>query len=378
MFNGGFMGNGAGQLQPQQLQPQGDGMLGNIMQFLQSPEGRGLTQGLLAAGNPSMTTPTPTLGGALGQGLALGEQYRSVHDKKELEKARLELDRLYKTGMLSYHEKELAQRQLESHANQGLKREELELDKQYKGAQIDKILQEAEQRRKRTEWLQSYASGSGDVSNDGSPATDDEAERKRRVGALTALGYDEEAAKVYAEKREKDPAQHATGATISASQESIKTIDSAVRELESLKKNKIVEISSLPGGRYAAEMLNRTQYELMDKAIGNAAKVYAQAKTNGKPTESQIHEAKNILSPAAGETQAEWEKRVDSLMVALDEDKEYQSSIVKPLGDGEKTKKLTYKDILKKYSAEDLQYTAKKRGLTFDQLVDKLIEQGSE
>jgi hypothetical protein len=63
--------------------PQG-GMLGNLLNFLNSPQGSGLTQGLLAASNPSMTQPTMSLGGALGQGLQLGSKYQDLDRKRKL------------------------------------------------------------------------------------------------------------------------------------------------------------------------------------------------------------------------------------------------------------------------------------------------------
>jgi hypothetical protein len=181
---------------------------GGLLDFLKTPEADGLIQGLLAASQPSMTQPTQSFGGAIGNGMALGKQYRAQHDKTELDKASHELEKLYKTGMLDVHRGQLA------------------LDKTTKS---QALAQKEAQRQAIIDIINAPSDNAGTAIGGIS------AEQKRRAAIALAGGRDDEAAKILSEKTMEN---EATRATLTQNQGVVQSIDNVLPVLDDLSNEK--------------------------------------------------------------------------------------------------------------------------------------------
>lgn len=344
------------------------------MAFLQGPQAQGLAQGLLSQAAPSMTEPR-SLGLGLSRGMGLANQYEQAHKLQKLKEAEHELEKFYKSGMLDLNKQELAQKAKEHAAqlaqsgqhhkeNLSLKQQELALEQEYKTAQIQKILDEAEQRRKRIEFLQKYANGEGLGT---SSSTDYDTDKKQRVGILTALGYDEEAAKVIAEKKEKNPTEAPTTSFITTNQEVIQAADNAIPIIDKILAG---DIPGAITGHLSPNAKADYESDVITLAEGLL-------KARGLPgTEGTLKKIIETVQIKPFESEEAYRKRLEGVKKEILERRERAAKIT-PVGSKEKgpKKKATYKDILAKHSVEDLEFTAKKRGITFDQLINKLIEQ---
>lgn len=203
--------------------------LGGILKFLQSPQAKGLTQGLLAQAAPSMNEPR-SLAGGLSQGLMLGSKYEDIDRGRKIEEGQLDLDKLYKTGMLDINKGVLDINKGVLDVNRG------ELDISKSRLELDRATKEQELVQKEAQRKLLMGILSGNVAPDGSKITD---EQRQRAATLAAGGFVEEAFKVLTEKAEKNPADTPTKAVITQNQQVSQAVDNIVPQIDELLKTDV-------------------------------------------------------------------------------------------------------------------------------------------
>jgi len=211
-----------------------------LLKFIQSPEAMGLAQGLLEGSQPSMGQPN-TFSSGLASGLGNMQKIDKESRDRLLEAARVEILK----GQLDV-----------SRGTLGLEREKAALAAKLK-----------EQRQKQ---LLDLLSGNTDSVGGYAPT----AEQKERAAILAAGGYDEEAYKVLTEA---DPSKAATTATITASQEQLRSLDSAIPALEKLKDIKQPDIPGVIGGQLYTSLTSPSETRIAEKKIKDVAKDYLSA-----------------------------------------------------------------------------------------------------
>lgn len=351
-----------------QSQAKPPGVLNNFLEFLQSPEASGLSQGLLAASQPSMTMPTQNLGGALGQGLALGKQYRTQKEKQELEQAQHELEKLYKTGMLDIHQQELAQsmlkhqqelaqRKVEHEANHGLKREELDLEGEYKQAQIGKLLQEAEQRKAQQAFLSSVLSGDdGNGGGSTSPLEGLSDEQRKRAATLAGAGFTEEAFKVLTEK---NPENSPTKTTLTNNQQVAQAVDNVIPQIDDLLKIDVpFQTPNIWGAGRLTSLWSPAKQADYEAKVAGITDQLVNALNLPKTNES-IHLVEKMVRKQPNEGDASWHKRLKHLKGDLKKRQINAYKIAPPVGADKKSKKQSLANKpASDYSVEELEAIA--------------------
>jgi len=197
--------------------------------------------------------------------------------------------------------------------------------------------------------------GDGDSGGEGSSLSSKlSSEQKQRLLLAYGLGGPEAAARV---ATEQDPTLVPTTSTITNTQEQLRSIDAAIPALERLKELDQPDIKPIPGGSLLSSLTNPTKTGVARKAIKDIAKDYLSAKQTNI-TDSSIKAAVDVLSKAPGETQEQYNERIDGIIEDLESKRSYASSVVKPVRPVERKSKpkasITKNKNAKEYTDEEL------------------------
>lgn len=284
----------------------------NFGDFLRSPAALGLAQGLLAGSQPSMTQPS-SFGGALAQGLGLANQYQMAAQQDAYRRQQDALNNQRLQEQLGLSKEEL-----------GLRREKQAQDtllSQFKMQQLNREQKLKEQQRS---ILQKALTGA--------PAaeTGDESfskEQRRRASILAATGDMEGAAKILAEKPEKNPIDEPTKQIITSNQSIIQAVDNVLPQLEELKKMKIPSqafgIASLIGGG------KQTAYERKAAAITEQLMSAMKLAQSDKGLEL----AKKLTKRGAFESMANYHKALEEVERDLKERRKRARAVTSAVGE---------------------------------------------
>lgn len=259
-----------------------NGGFSRLSNFLSSPQGLAFAQGILSGLQPSMTTP-PTLGGALSQGfggalqqnqveqqLAMQEQMRKMQERKLGLEEQMARERM----------KQMQQAQTMQEQQSGL---------------LGKMLQ---------------PEGGSDL----------DPEQKRRAAILYQMGDLEGAAKILAEKTEKDKSAEPTQQFLTQNQKVIQSADNAVSTIDKILEGNVPW--KLPFG---------VTFSPNDKALykSNVVSLAENLMTarNLPQTEGALKEMMRVVERQGGETEKSYKNRLRELRNEILERKKSASEI---------------------------------------------------
>jgi len=361
----------------------GGGLLGpskarkpiGLLDFLSSPQGLALAAGLLEEGSPSFTH-VPSFGTGLARGFGNMQKINQFETEQELERDRLEQQRLLEQARLEI---------LRGHLD--VDRSKLDLDRMTK----EQILA---QKERQAALLNSLLGGGESVG-----ATSANDNRSQRAAILAAAGYTEEAFKVLTEKPTIDPTNVPTKAVITQNQQVSQAVDNVIPQIQDLIKEDVpIQSPDIFGLRKATSLLSpekQARYEAKVASVTDT--LVAALKLPG--TNESIALVGKMVRKQFGESDDAYHKRLEDLIKDLEErkrnalnvtravgqkieDKKSSETSVeslteepaKPTNTKELVKKLLDKSWQSKYSAEDVEATAKKYGITPDEVIRRLEE----
>ena len=280
------------------------GFLEGFNKFAQSPEARGLAQGLLAGSQPNMNQPV-TFGSALAQGLQQAHSYADLDRQRKLQEQQLqqqvnkdEFKKIRDQEKLAIDKDTLASRQ-------ALHR-----------AQIERLRQEEARKQQQQDFLVKSIQSGGQVSID-SQESPQEIERKKRAGILLAGGDVDGALKVLSEKPEKQPENEATKAFLTQNQGVLQAIDTVLPKIDSLIKEDVP--FQAPIGSKLFSPAKQARYEatvsgITDTLVGalNLPKTNESLHLVGQMVRKQTNEGDKAYRKRLKELQEDLQKRKQS------------------------------------------------------------------
>lgn len=314
-----------------------------IMQFLQSPEAMALGSSLLQQGQPSYTH-TPSFSAGLGNAMGQMGDIQKYRNEQAFERDKLRQQRLLDQARLEI---------LKGHLD--VDKGKLSIEEAYKKAQMDDLIRKAESSAKQQQFYDALLYGEQQAEDgangDGTGLLGDlTPEQRRRAAIAGKLGGAEAAAKILTEP---NPSNSPTTATITATQEQLRSIDAAIPALEKLKTLESPDIPGVPGGSIISGIMEPKKTAISKKVIKDIAKDYLAAKQTNI-TDSSIKAAVDVLSRAPGETQEEYAERIDDMIQDLEQKATYAASVAKPVRDVKKKAAPQKKKKASEYSEAEL------------------------
>ena len=312
-----------------------------LMAYLQSPQFRGLGQGILSA------TQTPDSKGRYGsfaegmnQGFKLGDTYADLDRKRKQEEARLELATKYfglDTSKFDFDKEKFGK-------TFGLDSSRFDFDKEkfgkthdlnsmihgsdadYKRAQIEDLLRKAEKDRQQQEFFQSLLSGSngGGGGAGGGLLGNLSDQNRQRAGLAGMLGGMGKATDILTEI---DPTSVASPTTITNNQASIQAVDELVPDIKELVS--LAKKGELPNNKDFGLIKNAKQKNY-DALIGRLTDKYIQANKLPRSNES-IKLVKEIFDRGTFESEADYAKRLEGEIKKLQKSKDISTQITPQL-----------------------------------------------
>lgn len=360
----------------------GGGLLGSsksrkpigLLDFLSSPQGMALAAGLLEEGSPSFTH-VPSFGTGLARGFGNMQKINQFELEQQLERDRLEQQKLLEQARLEI---------LRGHLD--VDRSKLDLDRMTK----EQILA---QKERQAALLNSLLGGEGAAT---SGAADN---RSQRAAILAAAGYTEEAFKVLTEKPTVDPSTVPTKAILTQNQQVTQAVDNVIPQIKDLMKEDVpVQSPDVFGLRKATSFLAPERQARYEAKVASITDTLVAALALPRTNES-IALVGKMVRKQFGESDEAYHKRLEDLTKDLEDRKRNALNVTSAVGSKmqekntestplesivETSKQPTNtKEIVKKllegawqskYSAEDIEATAKKYGITPDEVIRRLEE----
>lgn len=319
-------------------------ILDKFYEFANSPEGAAFASQLAVSSAPSMTGPV-TFGGALGQAFQSAEQARDLERQREREQQMADLQKA-RFG-LEQQRFGLQQRRMQQEMAQ----------KEAQQEQLNRImgglLGFPQQGAFELQGGESLPEETGGGLLNGLNLTEQD---RVNIGLLSQI--DPKAAINYAVKANQ-PDQELERATRAQNQKSIQAIDSVIPVLNEIKE------MDVPNQTSVGKLWSPAKQKSYESKIIEAAESISSG--FGWPsTEGSLKKAMNMLERGWGESEKVYKQRIDNII----NDLEYKKKLAE---------RTSLKDIPKtsesNYSKSDLEYTAKKYGISVDEVKRRLGEQ---
>lgn len=274
--------------------------LGGLLGFLNSPQAQGLAQGLLSQATPSLTEPRSLSGGLLN-GLKLGTQYADIDRQRKVQEGQLDLDKMYKGGMLDINRGQLDLDRLYKTGELDIHRGKLELDR---ATNEQKTLQKQAQQQLLMDIISGKVSATGPSESGDSKISE---EKRQRAATLAAGGFVEEAFKVLTEKPEKNDANAPTKAVITQNQQVSQAVDTLIPQIDELIKLDVPFQGGGVGTLFSPD--KQRAYEATTAAITDQIL----AAFNLPKSNESIHLVKNMVEKGFNESDEAYHSRLKNL-----------------------------------------------------------------